>query len=58
MPQPTAEPYSSTATPQKIHVALPDKPPNVTESVAAALLELLRAVIAEPGRQHLDPEDA
>lgn len=39
-----------------IHVALPGKPPDMTESVAAALLQLLRAMTDDPGRQRPDPE--
>ncbi|WP_153546011.1 hypothetical protein [Streptomyces sp. RB17] len=58
MPQPPSEPYSSPDNPKKIYVPLPDKPPAVTETVAAALLQLLHAVIADPGQQRPDHEDA
>ncbi|WP_199272901.1 hypothetical protein [Streptomyces broussonetiae] len=57
MPQPPSEPHSSPDNPQKLHVALPDKPPAVTESVAVALLQLLRAMLADPGQQRPEPEN-
>lgn len=50
MPQPASEAYSSPDDPPKIHVRLPDGPPEMTESVAAAFLHLLRALVAEPAQ--------
>jgi hypothetical protein len=36
--------------PRKVHVALPEEPPDVTQCVAVALLHLLRVLIADPSR--------
>ncbi|MFF7928891.1 hypothetical protein ACFZDP_48975 [Streptomyces mirabilis] len=35
-----------------IYVILPEEPPDVTESVAAALLLLLHAISADPNQPH------
>ncbi|MFF3686009.1 hypothetical protein [Streptomyces sp. NPDC002187] len=47
MPQTSSEQYSGTGKSRKIHVVLPEEPPDVTKSVAAALLGVL---IADPSR--------
>ncbi|MGW1911600.1 ABC transporter transmembrane domain-containing protein [Streptomyces sp. NPDC002076] len=43
---------------QKIHVALPEGPPAMTDPVATALLRLLRVAITDPDQPHADPGDA
>lgn len=42
--------HAGPDNPHKIHVSLPDAPPDVTESVAAALLHLLLALVADPAQ--------
>lgn len=49
--------HSSPDNPGKIHVTLPDEPPDVSESVAAALLHLLRTMITDPNQAHPDAGD-
>lgn len=49
-PQPSFEQHPCPGNPRKIHVALPEEPPDVTECVAVALLHLLRALTADPSR--------
>ncbi|MGW3170963.1 hypothetical protein [Streptomyces sp. NPDC001153] len=58
MSQAPTEPYSSPDNRQKAHVALPDEPPEMTEPVAAALLQLLRVTIVVLTQQRPDAEDA
>nr|WTB34809.1 hypothetical protein OG781_39775 [Streptomyces sp. NBC_00830] len=50
MPQPPSEQHASPNNPREIHVSLPEEPPDVTESVAAALLHLLRVLMAAPSQ--------
>ncbi|MEW1778721.1 hypothetical protein [Streptomyces sp. NPDC086777] len=50
-PDPLSEQHPGPVTPWQIQVALPEEPPDVTESVAAALLQLLRTLIADSSQQ-------
>jgi hypothetical protein len=46
-PQPPSVEHSDPDSPRQIQVALPEEPPDVNEYVAAALLHLLRALLAD-----------
>ncbi|GAA3833233.1 hypothetical protein GCM10022206_84480 [Streptomyces chiangmaiensis] len=58
MPQPPSEQHPGPDNPREIHVALPEEPPDVTESVAVALLYLLRALMAAPSRPYPEAGDS
>jgi hypothetical protein len=57
MPQPPSEKCPSPGNSQKIHVALPEAPPAMTDSVANVLLQLLQAMIADADQPRPEPGD-
>ncbi|MFJ9710912.1 hypothetical protein [Streptomyces sp. NPDC101234] len=50
-PAPPSERHPGPGTPGQARVALPEEPPDVTEPVAATLLQLLRTLIADSSQQ-------
>ncbi|MFJ9558691.1 hypothetical protein ACIRQQ_01435 [Streptomyces fuscichromogenes] len=50
-PAPPSEQHPGPVTPWQTQVALPEEPPDVTEPVAATLLQLLRTLIADSTQQ-------
>ncbi|MEV6949100.1 hypothetical protein AB0N07_45785 [Streptomyces sp. NPDC051172] len=51
MPNYTYPQHPGPNTPLQTQVALPEEPPDVTEPVAATLLQLLRTLIADSSQQ-------
>ncbi|WP_369226699.1 hypothetical protein AB5J52_39300 [Streptomyces sp. R39] len=51
-PVPPSEQHPGPGTPGLTQVALPAEPPDVTEPVAATLLQLLLTLIADSSHQH------
>jgi hypothetical protein len=54
-PQSPSEQHPGPGTPWQTQVALPEEPPDVTEPVAAALLQLLRILIADSSQRRPEP---